>query len=105
MKRRTINIDGAKLTAELKKRGVTKAKASEEIGMSANYLAACTHKGIMSAVGSIALQKVYGIEPEDYAVEDEPEVVEEPPAEFDEDKLYRVIYTAVYNAMKIALNE
>lgn len=103
MKRRTISIDGAKLTAELKKRGVTKAKASEEIGMSVNYLAACTHSGIISAVGSIALQKVYGIEPEDYALTDEPEVVEEPPA--DDDKLYRIIYMAVYNAMKQALNE
>ena len=102
MMERRMKIDGAKLTAELQKRGVTKGKASEEIGMNPNYLASATHAGGISRVAVIALQKVYNIDPESYELKDEPDD-DKPDEKLDDDKLYRIIYTAVYNAMKVAL--
>lgn len=104
MRTKVMKIDGEKLTEELKKRGVSKSTASKEIGMGENYLSNVTHRNKITQIGAIALQKVYNIDPEAYELKDaKTEPKPEPEKSFDEDALYRIIYTAVYNAMKTAL--
>lgn len=103
---RRIQIDGDKLLNEVKKRGVTLREASVEIGMSSSYLGNCRSRGNMSGAAMLALKHTYNIDEPDIAVQKgtgNSAGDETAPAKVDTDELYRVIYSAVYEAVKAAL--
>lgn len=55
-----------KLYAELKKRGITPADASRELGFTVGYIAHAANNGEISARGALYLEKIFSIKPEDY---------------------------------------
>lgn len=59
-------VSKTKLYEELKRRGVTPAQASQEIGFSAGYLANVALVGEIPARGALYLERCYHITPEDY---------------------------------------
>lgn len=82
---KTVDIDFAKLTEELKKRGKTFRAASEEMGFSRSYLSAMRCEGHLPQRTMVALKGVYGITEDEIKLvapvaEPEPEV-EEPEVE------------------------
>lgn len=110
--RETIN--GDILREEFKKRGVTLSDASIKIGYDASYLSKSIRAGMMPKSSMLLIQAMYNIAPDSYHVKDEPIDVETSVVEVvhhtgltDEDleKLYKVIYSAVYKATKRALEE
>ena len=107
-------IDGEKLREELKTRGVTLMDASIKIGYDGSYLSKATRAGMMPKSSMLLIQAMYNIDPDSYRIKDEPIDVETSVVEVvhhtgltDEDieKLYKVIYSAVYKATKRALEE
>ncbi len=106
MKNQTsIKIDRDKLEKAVRKRGMTMADASREIGRNENYLANLKHYGTISKASMVTMEKVLNIKQEEVEFCDEQEQPEELPAlapALDLDKLYEIIYTAVYHAVKQA---
>lgn len=101
-----VEVNFGKLKEQFKKRGLNSSKAGVELGYSANYFANVRARGKMSKSATILLDRVYGIKESDYVVQDEQEVkVEAISPQIDYDKLYEVIYSAVYQATKMALKE
>ena len=108
-------INGNVLREEFKTRGLTLAEASIKIGYDASYLSKATRLGLMPKSTMLLLQAMYNIDPEIYRVKAEPKekaetsVVEVVPhsglTDDDLEKLYKVIYSAVYKATKRALEE
>lgn len=108
------SINGEVLRAEFKARGVTLMDASIKIGYEASYLSKATRDGLMPKSTMLLLQAMYNIDPEIYRVKKESEKVETSVVEVvqhsgltddDLEKLYKVIYSAVYKATKRALEE
>lgn len=107
-------INGEALRAEFKARGVTLQNASIKIGYEASYLSKAIRDGLMPKSTMLLLQAMYNIDPEIYRVKTESEKVETSVVEVvqhsgltddDLEKLYKVIYSAVYKATKRALEE
>ena len=107
-------INGEALRAEFKTRGVTLMDASLKIGYEASYLSKAIRQGLMPKSTMLLIQAMYNIDPEIYLIKDEPEKVETSVVEVvhhtglteeDFQKLYKVTYTAVYEATKRALSE
>lgn len=99
-----VMIDGKKLQAELKKRGVSFASASKELGFGVTYLTNSASRGYMRTAAIKALFAEYNINPDAYVLK-ESEPAEEKVAAVDYNELYKVIYTAVYEAVKKAWSE
>lgn len=59
-------VSKTKLYEELKRRGITPAEASRELGFTDGYLAHAANNGEISARGALYLEKFYTIRPEDY---------------------------------------
>ena len=115
-KGRTVNIDGAKLREELKKRKLTGYRVSEQCGHSRSWLHMIVKNGKITDSGLKALEMRDNIRLEDIAVTPEnpkvPEAVKEATAkdtrvvvEIDYDELQTAVYHAVYGAVKKALAE
>ena len=107
-----VAINGESLRSEFKMRGMTLSDASVKIGYEASYLSKATRDGLMPKSTMLLIQAMYNIDPEIYLLkEDEPieahivEVVQHGLTDEDFQKLYKVIYSAVYEATKQALNE
>lgn len=107
-------INGEALRAEFKTRGVTLLDASVKIGYDESYLSKAIRQGLMPKSTMLLIQAMYNIDPEIYLIKEEPEKVETSVVEVvqhtglteeDFQKLYKVIYTAVYEATKRALSE
>lgn len=108
-------INGEALRAEFKARGVTLFDASAKIGYDESYLSKATRQGMMPRSTMLLIQAMYNIDPEIYRVKAEPEKKVETSVvevvqhsgltEEDFQKLYKVVYTAVYEATKRALSE
>ena len=111
-------INGELLRAEFKTRGVMLTDASVKIGYDELYLSKAIRQGLMPKSVMLLIQAMYNIDPEIYrvkAVEAEPEkevetavveVVQHSGLTDDDlEKLYKVIYSAVYKATKRALEE
>lgn len=107
-------INGELLRAEFKTRGVMLTDASVKIGYDESYLSKAIRQGLMPKSVMLLIQAMYNIDPEIYLIKDEPEKVETSVVEVvqhtglteeDFQKLYKVIYTAVYEATKRALSE
>lgn len=70
-----IAINGEILRNRLFDVGVKPSVASKEIGFSASYIASAMKNGSINISASKALQAAYGINPDDYAVDDEKPVM------------------------------
>ena len=69
-------VDGTKLEQELKRRGLTLAEASREIGRSPAYLSKCKFEGQATASTLKVLEAVYNIAYDDIAPDREtPELI------------------------------
>lgn len=119
MSKKTVYpVNGDKLRLCLAKKGLKISVASAQMGFNANFLNDCARRGVISAVGKVSLESLFGIRYEDYKAEEpkmeteqEPEIPEEPrkmelavPQEF-WISLYNHIYRAVYEAVKKAWTE
>lgn len=115
---KTAAINGERLRAELKKRGVNMMTVSTAIGYEASYISAAIRYNKIAKSAILLLQTMYNINPDIYVVKEEPKAEEvEVKAEVvevvqhsgltddDLEKLYKVIYSAVYKATKRALEE
>ena len=107
-----VNVDYDKLTNLLCKRGVTLQEASIALGHADTYINSL--KSLKSPFKKAYLQLLeihFNIKPEDIVIVDEPVATTEPEvnitqsAFLSEENLYKIIYTATYNAMKQALSE
>lgn len=115
----TVQVDGNALIAELQKRNLKPVDASIEMGFSPQYInnmlsdaRRCNRDNVVhisKAAVNLLFEK-FNIRPDSILyVEPEP-VVETPPQEgatftLNENTLYRVIYAAVYAAVKQAWSE
>ena len=114
----TVEIDGAKLAEIFKKRGLKMRDVSKDCGFEDSYFSHKVRENKMTKSAMILLQDRYKIYPNEYEIDKpEPEIVsaELLPVEISrsmdftisEDtakKLHHIIYSAVYEAMKMALN-
>lgn len=120
-----ITIDGDKLKGIFKAMGKTVTAVSEEMGYGHAALGVKLGKNYLMNRDIVFLEKIYGIKPEYYM----PTEVEEPKTEtaistltqaqiekafanaldeydaIDYERLYKVIYSATYEAMKKALGD
>jgi len=103
MKKKTMfPADPKKIRILLKKRNMTSLQASREIGYTDDYLYKNAKRiGKYNQVTVNALKQMYGINPEDYAPDTDPEEIESVESGFDYDRLE----TTIYNALKKALEE
>lgn len=113
----SIKVDSAVLKKEFAKRGYNCATVAAEIGRSKTYLTKKLKEdvGLISSVDAKLLRAMFNIDQSIYEVaEPVVEAVEEVKEEekqlpvvvqqlaIDEDKLYKLIYSAVYQAVKKA---
>lgn len=105
-----IKIDGEKLYGALKERGLTASQLCKELRINNGYFANAKHRGTMPNMMVVLLESRYGIPRDNYIIKEEPAVVEIVTdndffSEENQTKLYKLVYAAMYNAMKRALNE
>lgn len=108
-----IKIDGDKLYEQFKERGITPAKICKDIGVNGGYFSNAKHRGSLANMMIVLLESRYGIPRECYVIKEEvePTVVEVVTANNDffseenQQKLYKLVYSAMYSAMKRALSE
>jgi len=109
-----IKIDPDKLTKEFEKRNLMKGDVSEEMGHNRNYFADIIRRGTIPKPAVVFLMKNYNISPEEYTpdekkAEEHPEKKQKPEEVFLKDmtdkQAYRLIYSAVYHAVKRAWSE
>lgn len=104
-------IDGEKLYAQFKERGITPAKLCRDLGLNTGYFSNAKYRGNIANMMIVLLESRYGISRDTYIVKDnEVTVVEATKSDnfFTEDnmkKLYQIMYSAMYNAVRQALNE
>ena len=113
---RTVAINGEALRLELKKRGILGVTVSKAIGYDQTYISHAIRDNKIAKSATLLLQTMYNINPDIYVVKEEPkpekvkaevvEVVQHSGLTADDfQKLYNVIYSAVYEATKRALSE
>lgn len=108
-----IKIDGNKLYQAMKERGFTPTKICREIGVNGGYFANAKSRGSIANMMIVLLESRYGIPRDTYVVKEEEEEVsvvevvqhDDFFSEENQQKLYKLVYSAVYNAMKRALSE
>lgn len=117
MKSNQIRIDGKALAEILKERGLQVATVSEEVGYHRSNLGKCIKHNQMSKNMARGIELRYGIprekfvipeekpEPEQMAIDLVPADPGKPVDPIDYEKLWKVIYTATYEAMKKVWNE
>lgn len=93
-------IDPAKLRAEIEKRGMTAIQMSKEMGFANGFMSNCMIRGTMHRSAVTMMGRLYGIDPDSIRPEGDP-----PDKGWaDPDMLHKVIYSAVYKAVKKALD-
>lgn len=110
-------INGDALRNEFKIRKITLIDASLKLGYDASYLSHAVRDGLMRRSAMLLIQAMYNIDPDIYCIKAEKveskkeetavvEVVQHSGLSDDDlEKLYKVIYSAVYKATKRALEE
>ena len=106
---KSFKIDGEKLRNEFKVRNVTLSEAATKCGFNVGYFSyACKH-GRLTKPAINLLHANYNIKYDDYKLEDEipvkREFVTAIITDENSNKLYQIIYSAMYHAMKQALSE
>lgn len=101
-----IEISGERLKTEIYKKNLTLAEAGKQIGVSHGFFNSCIERGTMRQTYALLVENVIGIPVERFQrVEPELPKVKSEPATLDYERLYKVIYSATYEAMKKALEE
>lgn len=100
----SVQIDGQALKRELDRKGYSYTEACHMIGRTSTFLTNIISRNVTSESSIKLIEAFLGIPKERYVVDGEP-VQEEPVPQLSEETLYKVIYAAVYEAMKKALNE
>lgn len=106
-----IKIDPDKLTKEFEKRNLIKGDVSEAMGHNRNYMADTIRRKTISKHAVVFLHKNYNIDLKDYEVIQEEKREENPKREevflkdMTDKQIYRLIYSAVYHAVKKAWSE
>ena len=108
-----VSINSAALRKELKSRDLMLTKVSVRLGYAPQYLSKALWDGFMPEHIVQSLQELYNINPVSYVIRDaseklETSVVEVVPAgltDADFEKLYKIIYSAVYKATKQAFTD
>lgn len=111
-----IDIDGNKLYEVFKERDLRPTKIAQEIGVNQGYFSNAKYSKRMSLLVVSLLESKYNIPRELYLPVEEKEesvtaqvveVVQQTDffSEENQKKLYKIVYSAVHNAMKQALNE
>lgn len=108
-----VRIDVEKLYKEVKERGFTMSKLCKDLGVNSGYFSNAKSRGTISNLAVVALESRFGIPRDSYVIKEESsnevvEVVKTSDDFFSEEnqrKLYKLVYTAMYNAMKRALSE
>lgn len=116
MRTNQINIDGEKLAEILKERGLMATKVSAEIGYHPSAISRCVKAGHMAKNMAKSIELRYGIACDKFVIPEEKKQPEQASFDLvidekktadpiDYEKLWKVIYTATYEAMKKAWNE
>lgn len=110
-----LPVDGEKFKAQFVKRGLNMAEVSIELGHSRSFLngicGTSNRAAKISKSASIFLDKLYNIKYEDYAPDGVksksavPAEKEQDSPSIDYDRLYKVVYNAVYNALDRIFND
>ena len=102
-----IQIDKEKLKKEINRSGRNMAEASKEMGFNANYLACVRSVGYIPESSTKLIDFLFGIPVEKYQRVETPEqsVAPEYPFAFAKIDFGKVVYEAVYNAVKDAWKE
>lgn len=104
----TVIIDGERLRNELDKIDKYNSEIARECGYNPSYFSTCAHYNTMARPCMKMLTMLYGISYDDIKpIEGEPvkdneheELLEQKVQELTPDRLYALIYTAVYDALK-----
>lgn len=117
---RNFAVDVKAVDAELKKRGLERCDASEQMGRTRSYLSKKLSQGVFSPTDEMMFDMLFNIKRDSYELKEEKEeqVVNEQPAqevpmvaqpqeitvtlEVDYEKLHKTIYDAVYEAARKA---
>ena len=108
-----ITIDGDALKRALEQRDLTGTRVSRDMGYNDGYIANAINRNSITPSGAKMLDVMYGIplseyEKKEQAVETVEQIEETAKEEInviDYDKLYQIIYVAVYDAVKRAWSE
>lgn len=105
--KKMVAIDKEKLQRCFKRRGVTQVEVQRIIGVGTTYFSSSFETNRISMLVADALEAKFNIKKEEYAPEEITVPVSESVAsltEEDWERLYKVIYSATYEAMKRALS-
>ena len=100
-----IQIDPDKLTKEFEKRNLIKGDVSEAMGHNRNYMSDTIRRKTISKHTVVFLHKNYNIDLKDYEVIQEEKREERALKDMTDKQMYRLIYSAVYHAVKKAWAE
>ncbi len=106
-----IKIDPDKLITEFEKRNLIKGDVSEAMGHNRNYMSDTIRRKTISKHAVVFLHKNYNIDLKDYEViqegkrEENPKREERALKDMTDKQMYRLMYSAVYHAVKKAWAE
>lgn len=100
MKQKAVKINGTKLEEEIQKRGLTKSGVSLELGHSDTYITQTITRGFATLATVKMLKSMYNISGIEIT-EDQPKK-QLTMEDIDDERLYRIVYAAVTQALKDA---
>lgn len=86
MKANLINIDGQKLAQAITGRGLSLAGAAFELGFNGSFFSNCKSRNKISRAAAVSLQNRFGIMPDEYKKEEQPEILKALEVENDNEK-------------------
>ena len=112
MKCEMITIKGDALKRELVKRSLDATEVSEHLGYNKYFISACANRGRMTPRVLKALKQEYNINPDSIVMKDETPEEEKAVPQVQDDvfdkhklELWKMMYSAVYEAVKKAWSE
>ncbi len=109
-----VKIDAKKLYDAIEERGLTFSHVCKEIGVNNSYFANAKVRGTLANLAVVILESRFGIPKDSYVISDEEtavtvvekvSTVDDFFSEENQRKLYRLMYSAMYAAVKQALSE
>lgn len=86
MKENLINIDGQKLAQAITGRGLSLAGAALELGFNGAFFSNCKSRNKISRAAAVSLRNRFGIMPDEYKKEEQPEILKALETENDNEK-------------------
>lgn len=102
--KKMVEIDGDKLHLELAKREISKTGAAEKIGKSESYFSTVCKRERLTESSAKLIDAILGIPLELY-VKCKQDPVKKEDNDFSYNKIYEVVYAAVYHAVKAAFKD